>query len=93
MERPWNGNFNLGDFVTICCEIPFGLWEENSDTSHVRGRLGIITEINEGKGYEDGVCFRVKDEKGDEFVYAKCELIPAFETDIRRSLRELLERR
>ena len=92
MEKLWNGNLNLGDFVMIICEIPYGLWENDSHTPHVKGRLGIITEVNEGKGYEDGVCFRVKDEKGDEFCYAKCELIPAFEVEVRRVLRELLER-
>ena len=92
MEKLWNGNFNLGDFVTIVCEIPYGLWENDSHTPHVKGRLGVITEANEGKGYEDGICFRVKDEKGDEFCCAKCELIPAFECDVRRVLRELLER-
>ncbi len=82
----------LGDFVTIVCEIPYGLRENDPHTPHVKGRLGIIIEVNECKGDEDGVYFRVKDEKGDEFVYAKCELIPAFETDIRRALRELLDK-
>ena len=80
----------LGNFVTIVCEIPYGLWKNDSHTPHVKGRLGTITEIIEDK---DDVYFVVKDEKGDEFVYTKCELIPAFEADIRRALRELLERR
>ena len=80
----------LGDFVTIVCEIPYGLWENNPHTPHVKGRLGIINVIIED---EDSIYFVVKDEKGDKFVYTKKELIPAFEADIRRALRELLERR
>lgn len=84
-------NFGIYDFVIIVCEIPFGLWEEDSNVPHVKGNLGIITEILEDKDYDGGVCFRVKDEKGNEFVYLKSELIRAFESDIRRVLRELLE--
>lgn len=82
-------DFNLGDFVTIVCEIPHGL----CDTPYVKGNLGIITEVYDYTSCDGFPCFRVKDNKGNEFAYAENELIPAFETDIRRVLRELLERR
>lgn len=83
----------LGDFVTIVCEIPHGLCENDSRTPHVKGNLGIITQVLNYKSLDGLSCFAVKDSKGNEFAYAENELIPAFETDIRRTLRELLERR
>ena len=83
----------LGDFVTIVCEIPHGLCENDSHTPHVKGNLGIITQVLNYKSCDGFSCFMVKDSKGNEFAYAENELIPAFETDIRRTLRELLERR
>lgn len=86
-------DFNLGDFVTIVCEIPHGLCGNDSHTPHVKGNLGIITEVYDYKSLDGFPCFWVKDSKGHEFAYAENELIPAFETDIRRTLRELLERR
>ena len=85
-------DFNLGNFVIITCEIPHGLWKHDPNTPHVKGSLGIITKVCDYTSYDGFPCFRVKDSKGFEFTYAENELIPAFETDIRRTLRELLER-
>ena len=83
-------NFNLGDFVTIVCKTPYGVCED-SWCPKVKGNLGVITKVC-GYTSRDGFpCFEVKDEKGNEFTYAENELIPAFEVEIRRVLRELLE--
>lgn len=82
-------DLKLGDFVTIVCDIPFGC----SERTKVKGNLGIITKVCDYTSCNGDPCFEVKDNKGNTFAYESQELIPAFETDIRRVLRELLERR
>ena len=82
--EPRNGNFSLGDFVTIVCEVPYGIYNPK-----VKGNIGVITKISDYPSCDGFPCFEVKDEKGNEFVYAENELIPASEVDIIRVLREL----
>lgn len=91
MAKLWNGNFNLGDFVMIICEVPYGICE-GSWYPKVKGSLGVITKVCDYTSCDGFPCFEVKDEKGNEFSYAENELIPAFEIEIRRVLKELLER-
>lgn len=81
-----------GDFVTITCEIPYGLWKNKAPK--VKENVGIITEVSY---YDDDDNnepeYEVKDAKGNIFVYAPYELTTASASDIANALRELLKRR